>query len=65
MPAGWVIRSIGEAEPLYWSNDWGWGCDRNEATVFQEDELDSNELPVGGRWQKLNDSDLAERLKRR
>lgn len=37
----------------YWSNDDGWVSDPRDATVFNLQEVDSLNLPIGGQWVRL------------
>lgn len=52
---GYVIKELVtyDIEPLYWSNDTGWG-DFESATVFDADEyVRYVALPLDGAWERV------------
>lgn len=41
-----------EDSGLFWSNEWQWVADKDEATVFDEDDRDElSVLPKHGKWE--------------
>ena len=42
-------RDEDTGEPLYWSNSCGW-VNREHASGFSLEEVNSLNLPIGGRW---------------
>lgn len=40
--------------PLYWSNDIGW-VSKGSADIFTEEERNSLNLPIEGKWVKVRD----------
>ena len=46
----YIIQNKNDEE-LYWSNQWGW-CDIDEADRFSEDEKNTLNLPLEGKWRK-------------
>lgn len=48
----YVIRALRERDevgPLYWANEFGW-VDRSSADTFDESEVTTLNLPMGGVW---------------
>jgi hypothetical protein len=47
-----VLRNIFHRQ--YWSNETGWTEIRKTATRFTEEEKKKYNLPVGGKWTRIN-----------
>lgn len=48
-----ATRQESEIGPLFWANDFGW-VDRGSADVFDESEVATLSLPIGGIWMPAN-----------
>jgi hypothetical protein len=46
----WIIENVDEPE-LAWSNEWGW-CEDTFDT-FSDEEKETLNLPLGGRWKSV------------
>ena len=50
-----AIRSLtakdDDGQPLYWSNEWGWGSGDSCQLFTGQDHVECN-LPIGGEWEK-------------
>jgi hypothetical protein len=49
-------QSENEQPVLYWNNGIGWTSDLRDADVFNQDEIEQDQLdlPIGGKWQQIN-----------